>query len=61
MKKETLVLWRERFDLTKCEAAIIMGVCRITYARWELGTAKIPNSVPLACAAFALNLKGYGE
>lgn len=50
-KKEHLIMFRERFDLTQEQAAKLIGCSRITWNRWENGQHPIPGY-------FLLTLRG---
>ena len=47
--------------LSKTAAAEALGISRNMPQRYESGVAPIPLYVALACAAYAMNLKPYGE
>lgn len=51
MKHERLRSWRESLGLTQEQAANLLGVHRVTYTRWELGTIPIKERVLLACSS----------
>jgi len=53
--------WRGRMGLSKTDAAEAIGISRNMPQRYESGVAPIPLYVALACAAYAMNLKPYGE
>ncbi len=53
--------WRGHLGLSKSAAAEALGISRNMPQRYESGAAPIPKYVALACAAYAINLKPYGE
>lgn len=49
-----LKAWRERLGLTQQEAADLLGVHRVTVARWETGACAMPRLIGMACLNFEL-------
>jgi len=49
--------WRQRHRLTQVELAQMLGVIRVTVARWEGGTRGIPPFLPLALEALEYRMK----
>jgi len=52
-----LKAWRERLGLTQQAAADLLGVHRVTVARWESGACAMPKLIGMACLNYEL-LKG---
>lgn len=46
--------WRERLGLTQEAAAELLGVHRVTVARWESGAYKMPHLIGMACLNYEL-------
>jgi len=44
-----LKAWRERLGLTQQGAADLLGVHRVTVARWESGACAMPKLIGMAC------------
>jgi DNA-binding XRE family transcriptional regulator len=44
--------WRIGLGLTQEAAAQLLGVHRVTYARWETGAQKPPKIISMACLSF---------
>lgn len=44
-----LKAWRERLGLTQEKAAALLGVHRVTVARWESGACAMPRLIGMAC------------
>lgn len=53
--------WRGHLGLSKTDAAKAIGISRNMPQRYESGAAPIPLYVALACAAYAINIKPYGD
>lgn len=51
--------WRKLMKVSKTKAAEMIGVSRNMPARYEEGTAEVPLTVALACAALARGLKPW--
>lgn len=49
--------WRKRLGMTATAAAEALGCARNSISAWEIGRAKIPLYVALACAAIEAGLK----
>jgi DNA-binding XRE family transcriptional regulator len=52
-----LKAWRERLGLTQEAAASVLGVHRVTIARWESGVCKMPHLIGMACLNYEQLLK----
>jgi DNA-binding transcriptional regulator YiaG len=64
MKGKELQAWRRRWGLSQEGLALHLGVIRVTVARWEIGTRKIPTFLDLALEALENRIKkeaNYGE
>lgn len=48
MDPSTLKSIRDRLGMTQADLAEALSVSRVTVARWEIGTHRIPESVALA-------------
>jgi len=46
--------WRERLGLTQEAAAELLGVHRVTVARWESGACAMPKLIGMACLNYEL-------
>lgn len=46
--------WRERLGLTQEKAGELLGVHRVTIARWESGVCKMPHLISMACLNYEL-------
>lgn len=46
--------WRERLGLTQEAAGELLGVHRVTIARWESGACKMPHLISMACLNYEL-------
>jgi transcriptional regulator with XRE-family HTH domain len=44
-----LKAWRLRLGLTQESAAELLGVHRVTIARWETGACAMPKLIRMAC------------
>lgn len=49
--------WRIRLGLTQLEAAEVLGVHRVTVARWETGACAMPRLIGMACLNYEHLLK----
>jgi transcriptional regulator with XRE-family HTH domain len=49
-----LKAWRERLGLTQEKAAELLGVHRVTVARWETGACAMPKLIGMACLNYEL-------
>jgi len=49
-----LKAWRERLGLTQETAAELLGVHRVTIARWESGACAMPKLIGMACLNYEL-------
>jgi len=49
-----LKAWRERLGLTQEKAAELLGVHRVTVARWESGACAMPKLIGMACLNYEL-------
>jgi DNA-binding XRE family transcriptional regulator len=52
-----LKAWRLRLDLTQETAAELLGVHRVTVARWESGACAMPKLIGMACLNYESMLK----
>ena len=53
-----LKAWRLRLGLTQEAAAELLGVHRVTVARWESGVCNMPKLIGMACLNYEQLLKG---
>ena len=51
--------WRELMSLNRTQAAEALGVSRNMPAKYEAGTAPVPLTVALACAALIRGLQPW--
>jgi len=49
-----LKAWRDRLGLTQEKAAELLGVHRVTVARWESGACAMPKLIGMACLNYEL-------
>jgi transcriptional regulator with XRE-family HTH domain len=49
--------WRLRLGLTQESAADLLGVHRVTVARWESGACAMPKLIGMACLNYESMLK----
>jgi transcriptional regulator with XRE-family HTH domain len=49
--------WRIRLGLTQESAADLLGVHRVTVARWESGVCAMPKLIGMACLNYESMLK----
>jgi transcriptional regulator with XRE-family HTH domain len=49
-----LKAWRLRLGLTQEAAAELLGVHRVTVARWESGACTMPKLIGMACLNYEL-------
>lgn len=62
MTGKDLKKWRQERGLTQQQLAQLLGVIRVTVARWETGSRGIPRFLPLALEALNHRLeKGANE
>jgi transcriptional regulator with XRE-family HTH domain len=52
-----LKAWRERLGLTQERAAELLGVHRVTVARWESGACAMPKLIGMACLSISKMLE----
>jgi transcriptional regulator with XRE-family HTH domain len=52
-----LKAWRIRLGLTQESAADLLGVHRVTVARWESGACAMPKLIGMACLNYETMLK----
>ncbi len=52
-----LKAWRIRLGLTQESAAELLGVHRVTIARWESGACAMPKLIGMACLNYESMLK----
>ena len=54
MTPETFKAWRKRLSLSQREAAARIGISLRQLQNYEAGSAVVPQTVALACAAIAM-------
>jgi DNA-binding transcriptional regulator YiaG len=57
MTGKELQEWRRQWGLTQEGLARLLGVIRLTVARWETGARAIPSFLPLALEALENRIK----
>lgn len=61
MSPADFAAWRKLMSLNRTRAAAALGISRNMPARYEAGTASIPLTVALACAALARGLRPWPD
>ena len=57
MTGKDLKSWRHRWKVTQGKLAQMLGVHRVTIAKWQAGDRKMPPFLPLALEALEYRLK----
>jgi DNA-binding transcriptional regulator YiaG len=61
MEGQELKSWRQRWKVTQGKLARLLGVHRVTIAKWEAGDRGIPPFLPLALATIEHRMKEEGK
>jgi DNA-binding XRE family transcriptional regulator len=61
MTSQELKSWRRGWKVTQGKLAEMLGVHRVTIAKWEAETRGIPSFLPLALKALEFEMKEDGK
>ncbi|MEW6386313.1 MAG: helix-turn-helix transcriptional regulator [Thermodesulfobacteriota bacterium] len=61
MTEQELKSWRQGWKVTQARLAKMLGVHRVTIAKWESGARGIPPFLPLALKALEFEMKEAGK